>query len=610
MHAVGTDAASLTAQSERMLRANLDALRTILPKTAKLMDASGGMPDIEAAVGRDGATTYTWTDHFGQRKWLGDTTMPSVSEAALVEQFDVGGGNVVISGIGHGTAIHQLTKSLRAHQAIFVIEPDAWRAHAAFRLHPFGDAIRSRRLLLFVGRDAWDHLIEHLVEFPGFLVPDRTLAWPWYSRGDVRVLTDRISAMQSHVNERRNESMTTEACPTVSKTLRVFIGSNATDPQSHRWAQYLAQAVRDADGDALCCVPDAPSLMNPLAIDRHITRLQPTATILIDSVPSQLAFRVPKGPACVVVTHARRLSDEFLFQVPKQSPLFVRTEAQRQQAIGSGMDSDRVAIIRPGAPRVHADADTTSTGKCRLVVLADFHGIDPEDVGLHLGSHKRLWRAAMEWISKHTNSYHDGLAPDALACAEAALDLRIQSEDVRAGLIDRIRSTLGPQIVTESILIALASSDVTLELRGRGWERHETLGEYSASRVTDAAAPDMSESREALLWTDTAACADDRVMAWLAMHRPVFLRLADGRQKQNAAQVSEWPNLVDVNEHVSVFSTVDELKEAVNGFAADAAGVARRARAAAEHVQAHHSWSRRLNEILASCNIASESLEN
>lgn len=593
MQTAGTDAVRLLAETDAVLRANLDALRIRLPKTAKLIESPESPHPLALVEGRDGAPTIAWNDASGRLRWLGDTTMPSVSEPAMVEQFDPGNGNVLIFGIAQGTAIHQLTEKLRPHQAIFVIEPEPWRAAAALRLHALQAELRRGRLLLFVGRDAWDHLREFLVESAGYLAPERTLAWPWFSRQDVRTLTERISTTQARVGSEREARLASAEESQPTQPLRVFIGSNSADTRSHRWARRLARAVRDAGGSALCCVPDDPSEMHPAFIEGGIRRLQPTTTILIDCAPAQLAFRIAESPLALVVTHTDALPSWLTKLDAPDVHLFVRTTAQRNIAVSQGFDATKVALLSPGATAersaAHTDADVPTPANITLVVRSDRVSMNPDDVGLHLGSHQRLWRKAKEWMTRNVDTYHDGRAADALAHAESSINLRIQNDEVRAGLVDRIRRTLGPQVVRESLVRDVVESGVNLRIEGAGWSADERLSQFVAVKSDTVA----SNHAAVLLSIGTSPYPEDSDLDWLAAGRPAIVRRVDGPHAELT-----WSRLLEEGYDVTTFTTASELRAAITRLQDNPSTAFANAVAIGDRLRQHHSWRHRLVEML------------
>ncbi|MCB9853761.1 MAG: hypothetical protein H6819_11740 [Phycisphaerales bacterium] len=601
MNSAGTDAARPIIDLDRQLRANLDALRLSLPRTANLIQNAAPPESLRPTVGRDGAPTFTWTDGAGCRRWLGETTMPSVSEPALVEQFDIGDGNAILAGVGQGMAIRAIEKTLRRHQATFVVEPEAWRAACVFRLHDLSAMIRRRRLLVFVGPDAWDHLVEHLVEFPGYLTPERSLAWPWFSRADVRTLAERITRMQARVSERRLEATATTPDCLATQSRRILIASNSPDDRSHRWATQLAEAARSADAAVLCCVPDDPSMMHPATIDRRVARLNPTLSILVDCVPTRLAYRVGDGQICIVITHTNPLTDELIRQVPPDAGLRVRTPQQRDAAVAGGLNASRVALMQPGVPDDHSVPAADVTSLTGLIAICDWHGTEPENVGLHLGSHQRLWRFAKDWIAQRVDAYHDELAAEALAQAESSLDIVVQSDEVRAGLVSRIAETLGPQVVVESLLLQLIDAGIDVELRGSGWEKHPTLSAHAGIDQPDdelQGAGSATGSTKALLWMGTSRHADDRVLAWLAAGRPVFMRRVTGLMGETEGDVG-WDAVMDCEKHAATFTTRQELLSTILEFRKAPAPFIERAANGAAYLKANHAWGRRLTDLLA-----------
>jgi hypothetical protein len=186
--------------------------------------------------------------------------------------------------------------------------------------------------------------------------------------------------------------------------------------------------------------------------------------------PTLLPYSLPAAETLVLCTHAEELSEQWLGQLGPHARLGVINEMQRRQAIQCGIAESRILLVPPAAQPGLSIANRTQDAG--LLVVAD--RIDPsaEAAGLHLASHVRLWKAATEIIRDRCDRYDrydDNQSDDVFSAAEKQVSIKIASEDVRAGLIERIRQRLGPAIVRSAYLQTLHREIGEFDLFGEGW---------------------------------------------------------------------------------------------------------------------------------------------
>ena len=130
---------------------NIQAIAQRQPDVAALFERVTVPDDIELAQGRDGETTFRWPAQNGQRRWLGESSMPSVSSAALMAEFGLATGNILLPSLGHGWEAAFLLRQLPPHQAIFAWDCDPLIPALTLRLHDFSRHIASGRLVFAIG---------------------------------------------------------------------------------------------------------------------------------------------------------------------------------------------------------------------------------------------------------------------------------------------------------------------------------------------------------------------------------------------------------------------------------------------------------------------------
>lgn len=276
--------------------------------------------------------------------------------------------------------------------------------------------------------------------------------------------------------------------------------------------------------------------------------------------------------------------------------------------IEQGARPDRVLRVMPAAPN-----EPVEPARGAAVLLpADRHDTSAEAVGLHLTSHVRLWNAVSELLRAGPPDNLAARVDRSFDAAQQRLGVRIDSDEVRGGLIERIRMRLVPELFRQAAYGALATAGVAFHVMGRGWGRapFEPI-EYN-SRL--AAAPedtvaDSSHRRETPLPGDELSAAlrdfgavvfleasDDlvwHVMECVAAGRVVFVP---------AVSIDRWReggfDALGAMQHVVVFDSIAALTNALAGFVREADAHLARAAKAAEHVRRHHSWAYRIAESL------------
>ncbi|MFQ5412441.1 MAG: hypothetical protein ACE5EC_09075, partial [Phycisphaerae bacterium] len=312
--------------------ANLASLWAVLPASAEVVAAAPGPLSLTLATGRDGSPTFAWSDDAGVPRWLGRTSMPSISGPALVDSFEPGPGNVLLFGLGQGAEAWHLLDRMAAHQAVLIIEPSAWTVAAAFRLHDFSEALRRQRLLIFTDEDPWASCRDFLLAHDGFLVPDRILAWPWFEPHEVARVTNRLSEIQTEIARHRVDAPGAQSAPPPGDPhdFAMAIVSNVPDARVHRLARQLSHAAAQLGWRHCCCVLDTPAGVHPRAVERAVREITPNRFVLIDMLPDSFQALPPDASVTIVCSHPLPLSDDWLGRIPPSASLAVRSDSQRQ----------------------------------------------------------------------------------------------------------------------------------------------------------------------------------------------------------------------------------------------------------------------------------------
>lgn len=546
---------SVLADIGATLNRNLQSLAVHHSRTAQLILDACLTNTTRLTSGRDGATTFAWTDDIGSTHWLGRSSMPTISIPALLETFQPGLGNVLLHPFGHGLEARLLLDRTLRHQAIFVVDTDEAAVRAALSLTDLHDGFDSGRLLLFAGERAWGEFETFLIANPGYLSPDRVLARPWFGRGDIHELTNRLSAIAARVNAAR----ASQPAPT-PKSRDLLILSNVASPRTLEAATNIRDAAVALGWACDALVPDSPGHMESSFVQRCIDAANSGATVIIDTTPERLNYRLPQGPRVVFLTTGVEL------EPPQTADLFacVESTAHRDAMLRSGWAAERVFFVPPAAS---IQATTREAPPGRMIALVG-NRPDPssEAAGLNLQSHQHIWRVVGELL--RGDGSRD--AADLLARAEKKLGVRLESEHVRTGLIQRIEMHLLPNAAYDAAAAALGAGGIDVTACGAGWDTIPTCSPEDIGLAIFA-------------WPNRDAVC--RALDLLAMGIPIV-----------AADGMPWPPGFDTS-LVFTFKNPGELAATASAFVKDSSAAKERATRAKAHVIAQHTWLTRLRDL-------------
>jgi hypothetical protein len=642
-----------------ILDANIAAMAAFCPRAAEGLRGAKPPASVRPTPGRDGAPTYAWVDDQGRHRWLGRTSMPTVSSVELVGMFQPGPHNVLLSGFGQGAEVQLLLRRLAPHQAVFAVDENPWAVTLSLGLYDFADDLRAGRLLCFVGSAAWAMLRDFLLEHDGFLTPQRILSWPWFDAAEASEVSDRVSAIASevasrretgHAETRKRRNVETSKRRTVAQRQRpsdstvdppvIAVLSNLPDARVHRFGRHLSAAAESLGWPCSRFLLERPAMVHPYAIEAALWKASPTVVVLVDVSGGALHAETPPVPSLIVWTQTQPLPPEWVKHLAPSVRLGVRLQRQQRQAVELGVDPARVLLLPPAAvpgqetskrrnveTSKRRDVETskrrntafsrnpagvraktsnarvlgpvTVTRCTRIIVIADGHDLSPNAVGLHLASHRRLWKAAGQILQHQCDTYHDDHADAVLDAAQRKLRIKIDSSDVRQGLTTRIRQVLGPVLARRAYCLALVQAGIDFDLHG-GWDHDDTLKQYDRGPWPDPAdVPAVLEGHALIVSIEPSGTLQPPLLDGIAAGLVAAVRahpLDDTHDGLSA--------VLNPARHVWRFDTRRDLVQLLQRFQTSPADFLQRATDAAAHVNAHHTWASRLKIIVHACQTA------
>lgn len=541
--------------------------------------------------------------------------MPGVSAPALVDAFQPGDAGVLLSSMGHGTELSILLKRLAPHQSVMVVEPEPWKTALALRLHDFRHALSRRHLLIFTGIAAWDDLREFLLENTGFLEPQRILSWPWFDAAQIGEITPRVSSINQAVNHRRadllsasRQTMSTKGRISTEPSTRLAVLSSFPTPQAIRLSRVLTASAKLLNWDSIRLVRDDPARAHPTAMAEAMGDFHPTLTIVIDSQPepSDSPQADPSnfsqdGSVCVLSQTGMPINSSTSVLLRNGARLIVPNDRARETALKSGLDSIAILVIPPAAQSGLGGRPPSASR--RLAVFANAIDATALSAGLHLATHVRIWDVAVDLIRATVDTYTDECATSIVQDAENKLKIRLESAEVRDGIADRIRTRLGPQLVREAYLGAIAQSELPFDLYGIGWPNHPTLSAHCRGPW-----PDPESLGEALRNHNAIILIEscEPSIANMEYSNPLLDSLAAGLLVFSRTKTNHHPThgdqvILDPRTLCHGYTSRADLIRQLSSCQTDPLTLDKSASRASEFVRSNHTWAHRLQLIEQSC---------
>lgn len=581
---------------------NLLALEEASPGAARTLRDAVPPDSAKLITGRDGVPTFAWTDADGRWSWLGRTSMPGASAPALLDAFQPGMGNALLAPLGQGAEARGLLDRMLPHQAVFVVDERPWAVQLALCLYDFSADFRRGRMQVFLGAEAWEELTAFFLKHRGFLVPERILAWPWSDRQRIHDLTQRLTRLSSEIASSRASLARSDqpGPPTERNTApSVVILSNIASPAVREHAAELVQAAASLGRPAARFALDDPVMVHPRAIEGALRAAKPTHMILLDTVPAALPYDTAHVPAAILCTHTEPIDAGWLKSVPADALLCVRTDEQAAQVASSGLRAEQIIQLAPACSVRWAERGLVDTGRS-VAMVGDFHDVDPQALGLHLGSHQHLWNAAAEIIRQAPDDFFDDRADHVLSAAAKRLGYQLRSQEVRSGLAQRIRRILGPTLVRQSFARAIQQSGIECRYFAYAWHPspHMTANR-NGRRLGEAF--ESGDVPGLVIFAETDGRVRGECMDILACGIPIAVR-AHTRD----AQPEGLSALFDPDAHLTRFSTASELVGLVKRFHMNPGPFIAKAQAARRVVLGRHTWAHRLQAIASALRLSGD----
>jgi hypothetical protein len=593
---------STPVESDHLLQKNVTALRTVDAELADRLAAIALPADIVPTVGRDGSSTFKRRTPEGER-WLGHTSMPTVSGPALLGNFDPGEGNVVLVGIGQGVEARLLAEHLRPNQAVFVLERDPVQLALALRVHDLALPLEQGRLVMIVAEDLGDGLVRFLSDHEGYLPPERMLAWPWLDSAATDDAKSIVQGSASEATRRRTAALTSMTDHlhkthahhrTLPERPRTMVVCPHAQPEACRRTADVMTGLSALDWPAASWLGDTPRTGHPLTLARRINEVEPDMVILMDAVRGGVAKVLPPTiPVASWLTSLARFEPPVVEGIGPEDGVFAMTDRVRANLVEAGFDPSRVHWLGPCV--VTMPSDTTMRDRPiehDVVAIADAPSLDPATYGLRLESHQSAWNGARGLIAEQAEGYTSEDVERTLRRAESATGVSFADESLRQEFCDHVNAVLGQALVRQAVFEAVLRAGVKLSIFGRGWQDHPTLAAAWKGAVSPEDRPAVYASARIVLQVDVTGNVTTELLRAAASGAVVVARAHPS--DQGPAGLAQ---LLRPDEELLSFKQHSELINHLKRLLSDPSAAGAIASRAREKVADQHTITHRLTDM-------------
>ncbi len=463
--------------------ANINALRSVNPQAAEIVNAAIIPADWQLTTGTDGTPTYCRRINDAKIEWLGRTSMPRTSAQPLMASLKVDQAIGVGTPMASGHEWLALANQLPLSFPVYVYEPDPILAKMALSICDLSARISALKIIPLIGRDAPSQLALILENHIGLETPGVIHPLPSYT-GEVRnQLIAQAEQMIRKVIELRSQKISAvaealahkpwPACdiPPLADTLSSPVPSLALIyhhddqlPLAQRVSEHKITTIYINDHRSASALIRLNSLL--------VNQVQ---CIESDLLRNQLGVAIP--PTLCVRTWVAPIASALFWDPSRLSPqnfsaadrFIVHSSAHAQWLKDAGVPAGQICLTR--LPFTPAPQRPRPAQAHEVSLIADIPSLDPATYDIQLPSFVGLWQMLRSLIEEDPLGVNDGMVADLLRRAQQKTGVQIANEHVTRILERGILHILLPGCVAVGLAKELSAAGIQLDLIGEGWQQ-------------------------------------------------------------------------------------------------------------------------------------------
>ncbi len=612
---------ALLAETARRFEANRVALAQRQPEWDAKLVAAADRPDA-FEIARDGLLSARTVDGEGRRRWLGSTSMPSISTAALLDDFTDLGGNVALPDVGSGYEIAAYLERLPPHTAVFVCTDSAERLRLALSLYDYTRWIAEGRLVMVDPAEGGAGLARFFATHVGYEFPGRMVRLPHVApaefarvqavmeQGGAAACVAQNRAVQSSV-ERIALAVGAEPSP------RPVVAVISVDPRPDTSfpAEQIGRELAAMGWGGVTCLPTRPDRCHTAARLSAIADAGADVVLCVNCGPGHMSALLPATVriACWFQPEAAPGTVRAAAETPVR--LFVSTPRQRDEAVAAGAVADRVFLLEPPIPgeisaeRREPDSGAAPPRRYDVGLVVGLHDDRPAAANVVLSSHVGLYEAIRGHCRREFRRYQEAHAPALVELGQRTARVELTDAALREQFVALVRGRIGPAATALGLARGLRERGISVGVWGHTggvFTAEADSGRDGATPLVPLEGPlawaslDAPVTRSRVLLIPTRMPIDIRLLLLAARAGVPVLALRPAARLEDV-----HPQLAPALTHVTWFDTPGEALDRVGallGASSEApAGLMTGGALVrpSESVLGEHSLRRRLEQLVA-----------
>ncbi len=555
---------------------NLAALRSRQPEVAIELERLPIAEHVAFATGRDGCPTWQFTENGVPKKWLGGTSMPTVSAPILVEGFQSTGGNVWLAGPMCGLEYELLAARTPPYTAIFALVDETLTFKLAMHLYDYVRLFTTGRLAVMNARTMETKLPDFIAANPGYELPQKILFAPQVSDGDrlelqrlVEIASERaLNLQQARVREYVDDfSRRTKAqIPTRPRVALLSI-----DARTHaiELADRLKSSLTKLELPHTECTPTTPDQCHIAARLRSVHDLDAELVIFVGAGAGSMGHWLPTSlPVVSWQSFESEIESPTSADADSRGFCVVDSTTLEKRAIEEGWPKNQIVICEPATDdtlfkRVRVSPQDHAAWQCDVAFCADFVDARPIAAGITLPSHIELWNEVNRLARKRADKDHNNAIQSLIKDAEVKTGVKLTD----AGLRKQWTNLVEHRALPSARLIALVNSvanecqarSAKVAILGQGWHLEPNLHPLHRGPIPDLATRNIIYNLARVLVLPALNSWNvQQALDGLSVGCQVFL---GGRAEHFA---HEYPGLTDLISHLRFFHSNEDLASATS----------------------------------------------
>lgn len=620
---------------QKLLEKNIEVLREVDADLAGKIMAVEIPSEYQLAVAKDGSVSYQHKCADGTTQWLGKSSIPMIFSKANKERVDVGQGNLVMQGFGHGADVLAILEKMAPCQALFVIEQESLVLRLAFELRDYSLFLRQRQLVILLG-DSVNQLIDEFYQgHEGYHIIKNAAVLPCWSQKENQVFAKEINvAMESCVSRLAGEvarlmeqqaEMDSQRNP---DEIAAFLRSETFGDLKavHRATCYRESVVTTGQtamaGLAALGVKvdksqyDRPDQVSSCVQLRRMLDVWPHLVVLVDALRGEVSPTLPKFARCVSLLRnpPERLLEKEHSPAELMGPndfVFAESPEQLTALQEAQYPEDRIGILPVAAqtqiyqPAALSDEESHRYS-CDIVLVASRVDSDAESYGVTLPTHQRLWQAMAAEICDGADKYHSGLAQRYLKRAQRC-GVEVKEEELLNHFGKLLEVVLGDAVLRDFFVSYLLNRDLKVKIWGRT-PLHPTLRGEQPNHWEQSAANEVVAGEVAQGSPLNALYNAAKIHLSISSHGRVDEFLLNGiaagaffliKSHPSDTQPGGLGEFFEIGKEIVTFDSPNDLVRKAKQYLRDDAARKQIAEAGRQRCLADHSETVRMKQMLA-----------